>query len=249
MAEKVKMEDLKPGARAITFNIGGLYGYEGKEGARKGENYLDYKLKTEILGDKDNPGGDHHVIQHRNMMFNSTMPVTTGTPLEHVESTIQHYATILKPVLISGRNPEAVKLAAKAIAYHKKHPELPINFIGHSAGGMIANEAHEILRTQGIKTNVVSLAAGHFGITPERPGAVHTIYRDDDMYLATIPGGVRGGVRVKTGKGLNPDSHRVRAYMNDEGVREQIRSLVKIKARKKRPQKKRTKSKLGVGFG
>lgn len=232
-AEEIEsqLEDVPPGAKSVTISVGGFYGYEGEEAARKGEAYFDYKLKNEILGTPESPGGGHHVVSHPNLGFNTSTPVTPyNLGIGHVESTIAHYATLLKPVLLNGRNPEAVELAAKVIAYRKKNPAIAVNLLGHSAGGMITGEAAEILAKAGVQyePNVtVNLGTGHFGILPRRERVV-TLYRDDDLYLKTIPGGVNNGVEIKTGnKKATPESHRVRAYLNDEQVRQRIRGIIR----------------------
>lgn len=64
----------------------------------------------------------------------------------------------------TGRNPEAINLAAEAYAYHKKYPKKPINIIGHSAGGIIAPEAANILKEMKVPTKVVNIGGPDFGV-------------------------------------------------------------------------------------
>jgi hypothetical protein len=232
ISKHVKVPDLPDSKQAVTFTVGGFYGYEGEAGARKGEDYLAYKMATEILGDKDNPGGDHHVVNHRNTKFNVTQSPVGGAA-GHVRDTVTHYATLLETTLRKGRNPQAVKLAAEVMAYSKKYPDKEINLVGHSAGGMISHEAAEILNKRGIKVKTIGLGTGYFGLT-EKVGESHTIAFHDDMYLHTIPGTARDAVWLgDRSASWNPERHRVRAYMNDKESRNKIRELLQTKRRGK----------------
>jgi DnaJ domain len=231
IAKHVTVQDIPSIKKAITFTTGGFYGYEGEAAARKGEDYFAYKMKTEVLGDKDNPGGDHYVITHRNTKFNTT-PSPIGGPLSHVRDTFEHYATMMRTTLGKGRNPEAVKLAAEVMAYREKYPDKEINLVGHSAGGMISHEAAEILNKRDIKVKIVNLGTGHFGLT-EKVGESHTVAFHEDMYLKTIPGTARDAAWVGDPSApLDPDKHRIRAYMNEEPSRAKIRELLTVKQRK-----------------
>lgn len=226
-SKNVSVPNIPDSKKAITFTVGGFYGYEGEQGARKGEDYFDYKMGQEILGSKDNPGGDHFMVQHRNLEFNPTKSPVGGVA-GHIRDTFEHYRHILQPVLVNGRNPEAVKLASKVMAFNKKYPDKPVNLVGHSAGGMVTHEAAEILHKKGVKVKVVNLASGYFGLT-QKVGESHTIASKQDLYLKTIPGTTRDTVWIGNSDLPNPDAHRVRHYMNDPESREQIRRLLAVK--------------------
>lgn len=231
IAKHVPVSDIPNAKKAITFTTGGFYGYEGEAAARKGEDYFAYKMKTDVLGSKDNPGGDHHIVSHRNTKFNTT-PSPVGGPLSHVRDTFEHYATMLRTTLGKGRNPEAIKLAAEVMAYNQKYPDKEINLVGHSAGGMISHEAAEILNKRNIKVKIVNLGTGHFGLT-EKVGESHTIAFHEDMYLKTIPGTARDAVMVGDPSApLDPDKHRIRAYMNEESSRAKMRELLKPRSQR-----------------
>jgi hypothetical protein len=228
-SKKVEVPDIPDSKKAVTFTVGGFYGYEGDAAARKGEDYLDYKMGQEVLGSKDDPGGEHFMVKHRNEKFNVTESGMSG-PQSHVRDHIKHYSTIMKPMLQLGRNPEAVDLAAKAIAFHQKYPDKQINLVGHSAGGMINHEAAEILKNAKVPVNVVNLGTGFFGLTPSDKNQ-HTIAFESDLYLKTLIGGVKNPVWVGKGRPLSADDHRVRSYVNDPEVRAKLKELLTPKRR------------------
>jgi hypothetical protein len=97
---------------------------------------------------------------------------------------------------------------------------------------MISHEAAEILNKRNIKVKIVNLGTGYFGLT-EKVGESHTIAFHEDMYLKTIPGTARDAAMVGDPSApLDPEKHRIRAYMNEESSRAKIRGLLKTKSRK-----------------
>lgn len=65
---------------------------------------------------------------------------------------------------VQGYNPDATSAAAHAIAYRKAYPDLPINIVGHSGGGEVAQGAAEMLSKGGIQANAVGLGTPTTGV-------------------------------------------------------------------------------------
>lgn len=65
---------------------------------------------------------------------------------------------------VLGYNPDSVSAAAHAIAYKKAYPDLPINIIGHSGGGEVAQGSAEMLSKGGIQANAVGLGTPTTGL-------------------------------------------------------------------------------------
>lgn len=223
-AKSIAVEKIPPEKKNITFSVGGFYGTEGVEAARKGENYLDYKLKTEILDD------DHYAIKHENKEFNNNYVDPSNQLAAGVQGTIEHYGTVMHTALIKGYNPESRNLAAKVLAYHKEYPDKPINSIGHSAGGMINRETAAILAeadpTSRDWFTAINLGSANFGFVPEAKN-VKTIALHSDLYLKANPAPSDVKFVGDPKKQWSADDHRVRGYMNSPEVRAEIQSLTR----------------------
>jgi hypothetical protein len=121
----------------------------------------------------------HGVVVRENKDFN--IPQTVADPDANlrpgdpgfygtvtIKSSTQFLGNAIKKTastfFATGRNPEAINLAAEAYAYHKKYPKKSINIIGHSAGGIIAPEAANILKEMKVPTKVVNIGGPDFGV-------------------------------------------------------------------------------------
>ena len=72
----------------------------------------------------------------------------------------------IKHNITQGYNKDSVEMAARALAYRQKGVDLPIDFIGHSAGGFVAKEAVELTRGMGMKrVKGVGVGTPLFGLT------------------------------------------------------------------------------------
>ena len=212
----------------ITFTVGGFYGNDGEEKARAGENYFTENLKTKILGDKENPGGRHLVVTHSNREFNLPQIKSQGA-VGAFELTSEYYKAILKTSLVQGRNPEAVNLASRAIAYHQKYPDKPINLVGHSAGGMITHETAEILNTLSpkIPVKIVNMGTPWYGLT-NKVGQSYTI-TDKTDYLIQTTAQTRDTVLINKNEETthNMSTHYLKHYLKDPESNKKLKELLK----------------------
>ena len=97
---------------------------------------------------------------------------------------------LLKDNIRQGRSQVAVRIAARAYAYNQAHPDLPINLIGHSGGGMPVRESAEILKRMGVKdVKVVTAGSPYFGLTPPVGLSLIDSKNDpvDKIYGKTMP--------------------------------------------------------------
>ncbi|MBE9178593.1 tape measure protein [Oculatella sp. LEGE 06141] len=62
-----------------------------------------------------------------------------------------------------GYNPAAVRMAAEAYQYKQANPDIGVDLIGHSAGGLIAREAQAILKELGVDASVLSMGTPNVG--------------------------------------------------------------------------------------
>ena len=81
-----------------------------------------------------------------------------------VGNIVQNWQNVVGTALITGRNESAVRMAAMAAAHYRKYG-LPVNLIGYSSGGMVASEAHEILRLMNVPVKTATVGTAYFGFT------------------------------------------------------------------------------------
>ena len=241
-AKNVEVPDIPDDKDNITFSTGGFYGQYGDAAARKGEDYLAYKLEKEVL---DN---NHFSVKHRNTEFNipedDLLPklnweeeIDLPTQLEAAKRAVGgHYAATLKPVFTQGRNPEAVKLASEVYAYHQKYPNKAINLVGHSAGGMVNHEAAEILDKMGVKVKTVNLGSSWYGFT-QKVGESHTIATNKDFYLKSM-GIPRDAIYVGSKEPVSMaegfEAHTLKGYMRSPEVVAKLKELLNTKSNTKK---------------
>lgn len=241
-SKEIKVPDISDDQDNMTFTIGGFYaGLGGKTAQKKGQDYLTYKLSTEVLDP------NHFVITHRNEEFDDQEADEYATNIwtkkkpeeitvdEQINMALRAFAghtkKVLTPVLVKGRNPEAVKLASEVYAYKQKYPNKSVNLVGHSAGGMIAHEAAEILDILGIKTKTVNLGTGYFGFTKTPEGSEsYTITDRSDAYLQTLAPGSKNPVFIGN-PGFDPSKHELKHYMRSEESKEALRKILNTQSK------------------
>lgn len=135
-------------------------------------------------------------------------------------------ANFAKKATLEGKSKDAVAIAQEVLDWHKLNPTKNINFITHSAGGMIARDTSHILVNAGVPANKIKmLAAGspNYGIVDDIVDTKYIMHTDD----------IFGQVSVKTD--------------NVQWVRSPVENLDKIQ----RPQDKEfmDKSKLNRALG
>jgi hypothetical protein len=150
----------------ITFTVGGFGGDQGKE--------------SDFMGKEvSNMFPDHLVVSVESPEFDLTPE--PGDKVSSPNFLKKAFKKVAGPVTEKGRNPVAVRVAARAYAYHEKHPDKPINLIGQSGGTMPVREAAEILQKMGVQdVRVASSGGPHFGLTKAK-GSITLTSPNDPM--------------------------------------------------------------------
>lgn len=176
--QKYSASGLKvPPAKQITLVANG---FDGNDNANGGA-----AVANDFAGEEF---ADHHIVPISNEGF-SAKSRRPGI-LVSSEDAIK---TQLGNVFMQGRNPAAVRMAATAHAFHQKHPDLPINFIGYSGAGMAANEAAEIMQALKIPVKVANFGSPYWGLT-QKVGDSVTFNSPGDYVTQRTP--VRDSVNV-----------------------------------------------------
>lgn len=203
MADGMTVVNLADDVEQITFVAGGFAGQRGLSG-------LEYApLFGEFL-----PG--HHMIGVETPEFDVGPPITEGVP-QHMAA---QYANMLDIAVVQGRNPSAVRMAAQAAAYYRTYGK-PVNLVGYSAGGMVAAEAHEILKTMGVPTKTAAIATPWFGFTDLSTEELITLFGANDQFA---------GFPAQNRVVLNDvDSHWLDAYLDSDEFPEAMQSWFGIR--------------------
>ncbi len=152
-------------AEQITLAIGGFNNKQGQAGLEQAEEYQKFLKNHKVVG-----------VTNPNFETNYS---TKDQPTQKVADIIAKTADVS---LIKGYNPDAVRMAAAAIAFHKKHGKFP-NLIGYSGGGLVVREAHEILKAYGAKDfKSISVAAPWLGFEELDPGEHIDIVNNADLF-------------------------------------------------------------------
>lgn len=152
---------------------------------------------------------DHHIVPISNQGF-AAEPGKTG--IVKPEDALKAQ---LSTVLREGRNPVAVRMAATAYAFHRKHPALPINLVGYSGAGMATHEAAEILKKLNIPVKVANFGSPYFGLT-EKVGDSITFNSQRDYVTEKTP--VRDEINVSSVKDHS-------AYLKNDIVRAKLKDF------------------------
>ena len=140
------IQPLDPGTKRVAFVSGGFAGEGGQRGHAMAE-----MLKPHIAEGT-------HVVPFENREFDVSTSAKEG-----MVGLLGSAFDQMSGVLQKGHNPAAVRMAAEAKNYKEANPGVGIDLIGHSAGGLIAREAQEILKKLDIESNVLSLGTPTFG--------------------------------------------------------------------------------------
>jgi len=161
IAVQTKGEDRSslPLAKQVTLVVNGF--------DTTGNTYGSSDIANTLMGKEFS---DHHIVPISNKGF--SLEGKVPGPKEFVK---EQSAKVIK----EGRNPVAVRLAATAYAFHQKHPDLPINLVGYSGGGMATHEAAEILKKMNVPVKVANFGTPYFGMTETGGNSITFSYPDD----------------------------------------------------------------------
>lgn len=202
----------------FTFTVDG---FSADADSRKGKRLSD-KLEEVAPGFMNR----HHVIPIDGNEFTDVANLPPDTPgvLRSSVKTVMATARSLSTSLIRGSNPQAVELAAQVLAYRQKYPAKPINLAGFGAGGMIVNEATEILNA--VDKNIVkdlrvtNVGTPHFGLTTQRAGLGDGKGRHMTVTSANDPLNMFPTINPVTVNTVRV--HSVDAYLDDDRARKMI---------------------------
>jgi surfactin synthase thioesterase subunit len=182
-AQAIKVEPLRADKKTgrteksyITFTVDGM--------SSAGTSNRDHQLETMLKeADPEGFGKKHHFVSiPGNEFAHLDIPQSVPQPIRAAAESVQKISRQLGNTMVTGRNPQAVELAANVYAYHQAYnagkplsQQRPINLIGHHEGGMTVNEAAEILKQidiadgSSIASNlrVINLGTPHFGLTEQ----------------------------------------------------------------------------------
>lgn len=159
MSTTIKVENVKKSNEYITFAVDRL-------GSRHTGT-----LKDELLKADPKFFGKHHIVTTPANEENPASKVLAKAP-KGVRDTVENYtATMhrLSQQVLRGRDPQSIDLAAQVMAYHRKYPDKEICLIGDHDGGMVVNEAAEILfaanKDLASRLRIVNVGTPSFGLT------------------------------------------------------------------------------------
>ncbi|MDJ0705111.1 MAG: hypothetical protein QNJ46_17655 [Leptolyngbyaceae cyanobacterium MO_188.B28] len=160
--------------------MGGFRPSYGGKGTQSKQEAEQITLLTNGFAGTNGTGGDlfaaqfsrkfasHHVVGVENPEFDivtKTERLKRGR--KYSEFGDDALTLMLKTAFSEGGNRVALRMAARAYAYHQKHPDKPINLIGYSAGGVVANETAEILKRMGVKdVKTANMGSPYYGLVP-----------------------------------------------------------------------------------
>jgi len=246
MAEEMKEQvpdDLKGGykgagggeANQITFVVGGFAGqgddnslqYAQQFVPNKGSGLSDELTKqAEAAGESPDMFEDHHVVAINNREF-EIRPAGKREKFEYdipltgqkiTDGNVEQFRVMLDAAIKQGKNPVAVETAAKAYAFHLKHPDKPINLLGYSAGGMVTHETAQILKEMGVKNvRVANFGSPYWGLT-DKVGDSITFASKNDPAIS------QGGVAVRDPIMTNSVVDHF-SYLRDADVRRKLKNL------------------------
>lgn len=200
-SEPTPIEDLAPDTKRIAFVSAGFSATQGKQSHKMAE-----ALQPHLA-----PGVK--VVPFENREFDVEKDAGTDG--------VGAWATdVLKKVsgtIDKGYNPSAVRMAAEAYQYKQANPDVGIDLIGHSAGGLIAREAQAILKEMGIDANVLSLGTPNVGAFQGVQENALTLMGQGD---ALRNAGDSSSAVIDTVGG-----HELPHYVNDPNVQQIIRQF------------------------
>lgn len=166
-AKKIVPPNLE-GKDEVIIGIGGFAGKKGK----RGKNF------TDAL---DSAASEKTAVIYSDNRYTD---IKTSLEKDAGKWAIEVIQKKLK-LLFKGFNPDAISAAAKAIAIRQKYPDIKIKFVGHSAGGFVAQQAQEIVNLAKLQ-NITSVGVA----TPKTIGGIdpegHQKYISQDELIGKI---------------------------------------------------------------
>lgn len=175
----------------------------------------------------------HHIVTVGSDAFEAGEKIKPNPvvpePLREGFEAYQAVAKRLSSAVVTGRDPQAIALAAQVLAYHNAYPYKQINLMGDHDGGMVVNEAAEILlranKEVAHNLRIVNLATPHFGLTD----TVTSLKGDNTGRTVTVSAGAdpnnffpkQNNSQINTVK-----DGSAKAYIGDENSMESIRGAL-----------------------
>jgi len=163
---------------------------------------------------------------------NKTTDVQTPSDKNMRQWGLQALGKVIDIQVLKGMNPDAVDMAAQAMSIRQQNPELPIQLLGHSAGGMVVEEALSILKAAGVAgVRATSLGSPALAPTEATQNILKLEQSADQMsvlnkalfrLLPTLTN--KDKLRtVQSQEGVKGiDAHKASAYLNNPEVQEYL---------------------------
>jgi tape measure domain-containing protein len=164
--DPTKATPIESGVSGVTIVSGGFAGAAGKSSAMVA-NKLGILL-----------GNQQQVIPVNNTKTDvSASNIELGMPRWLSEAGLK----IAQHNIFSGINPDSVEMARKAYDVYKQDPSKKITVGGYSAGGFVAHDAKEILKTLGVPANAFAIGTPIWGKKGDlQAGEFKTVVRELD---------------------------------------------------------------------
>jgi tape measure domain-containing protein len=146
-SEATPIEKLDDHIRRVAFVSAGFSATEGKQSHNMAAEVAKYA------------GDDVKIVPFENREFE----VTKDAAADGVAAWILDVLNTVSGTIEKGYNPSAVRMAAEAYQYKMANPEVDIDLVGHSAGGLIAKEAQEILKHLGVDSRTLAMGTPNVG--------------------------------------------------------------------------------------
>ena len=196
------LKAINENTRELFIATGGYAGAEGKSGRRLRSEISPYLSEDQAFITTDNPYSD--------------------LPEDAFDSSRAHLMETAKSLLkpnIKGYNPDAVEMAAQAMAAKLKNPEIQIKFLGESGGSAVAEEAVELLKNVGIEAQYLGVGGMDLLGSLDRSAQGKVVSKDDDVVKSVVD---KTGLLARDSMRNTPlrgsKTHEIPAYIQEENA-------------------------------
>jgi tape measure domain-containing protein len=209
---------LPDGKDNTLFAIGGFAGEKGKSSHRLAD-----QVQEKFQGS--------HVVPVENTGSDTTAPITHD-PISWVKEVVKR--KVLRTNVVEGANPDTTELAAQMLAHSRKYGQ-PVNAIGYSGGGFVAQQAQRVLSNMGVESKAVGIGTPQVGYLEDQRnnGEQSKGFRS---YMAKFDplAKLRKGRNVKQTRGVvapdSGDGHAIKNYLGQAKTVASITSFLGLKA-------------------
>lgn len=190
-AKYTKVPNIPADTKKVLWSVGGF----GSEDALSESQLLSKNIRGLGIKDKihteDVEYSDFNVATRieETDLFDPTKAVENSTKI--LKAGTQAMALLLDTVTNKKYNPVSRRIAAQAIAFKKKYPNIDLIAVGHSGGGYVVGEWEAIMREAGYKVKAISIGTPDVGIfESEKANFKTAVTKQDGILNATTKKGV-----------------------------------------------------------